>query len=57
MKKIYVDYIGFWKGFDKENNFISNILKKNVRLLLAKTRNLFLYLHFTNHLNMQNMIV
>lgn len=28
MKKIYVDYIGFWKGFDKENNFISNILKK-----------------------------
>lgn len=36
MKKIYVDYIGFWKGFDKENNFISNILKKKCEVVVSK---------------------
>lgn len=35
-KKIYVDYIGFWNGFDKEHNFISEILKKRCEVVVSK---------------------
>ena len=35
MKKIYVDYIGFWRDFDKENNFISDILKKKCEVVVS----------------------
>lgn len=36
MKKIYVDYIGFWRDFDKENNFISDILNKKCEVVISK---------------------
>ena len=30
-----MDYIGFWNGFDKENNFISDILKKRCEVVVS----------------------
>ena len=36
MKKIYVDYIGFWRDFDKENNFIADVLKQKCEVVVSK---------------------
>lgn len=35
-RRLYVDYLGFWNGFDKENNFISDILKKRCEVVVSK---------------------
>jgi len=36
MKKIKIDYIGFWSDFDKENNFFSKIFKKYFEVEIAQ---------------------
>lgn len=35
MKKISVDFVGFWKGFNKEDNFIIDILKKKCEVSVS----------------------
>lgn len=35
MKKISVDFVGFWNGFNKEDNFIIDILKKKCEVTVS----------------------
>lgn len=35
MKKITVDFVGFWKGFNKEDNFILDIIKKKCEVIVS----------------------
>ncbi len=35
MERIFVDFVGFWKGFNKEDNFIINILKKEYEVVVS----------------------
>lgn len=36
MKKITIDFVDFWSGFNKENNFIYNTLKKKYDVEISK---------------------
>ena len=36
MKKITIDFVDFWSGFNKENNFIYNTLKKKYDIEISK---------------------
>ena len=35
-KKIKINYVGFWRGFDKENNFFSDILKERYEVEVSE---------------------
>lgn len=36
MKKITIDFVDFWSGFNKKNNFIYNMLKKKYNVEISK---------------------
>ncbi len=55
MKKIKINFVDFWQGFDKENNNISNLLKNIMLLKLAKVQ--IIYFFRVLVLSLQNMIV
>lgn len=35
MREIRIKFVGFWNGFDSENNFIMNILKKKYKVIIC----------------------
>ena len=55
MKKIKINFVDFWQGFDKENNNISNLLKKYYAVEISESPDYIFFCVLV--LSLQNMIV
>ena len=52
MKKIKIDFVDFWDGFDKYNNFITDVLKTKYELIISEQPDYIFYSNFGfQHLN------
>ncbi len=48
MKQIKIYFEGFWRGFDYENNFIINILRKHYKVFISKKPDYLFYSVFND---------